>query len=112
MIEFVIGNFIMLIVIFIWVMKLRDAVERTKWEKPLRVIVGIPAFAFDWYVNTFAATIFFLDPPDGWEVVTGRMKRYKKNYEGQKYLILIKLWRLWWAVRLCDLANKYDKGHC
>lgn len=112
MIEFVIGNFFLLIVIFIWVMKLRDAVEDTWLEKPLRIIVGIPAFIFDWYVNTFAATILFLDPPDGWEVVTGRLKRYKKQYVGKEHLSLIKKWRLFWANYLCDLANRHDKGHC
>lgn len=112
MIQFVIGNFVLLILIFVWVMKLRDWSEDTKWEKPLRIIVGIPAFAFDWYVNTFAATILFLDPPDGWEVVTGRLKRYKKQYGVKDHLSWIKWWRYRWAIYLCDLANRHDKGHC
>ena len=112
MIEFVVGNFILLIMIFIWVMKLRDLVKGTRWEKPAKIIVGIPAFIFDWYVNTFAATILFLDPPDGWEVVTGRLKRYKKKYQGQVYLSPVKRWRLGWANYLCNLANKHDVGHC
>ena len=112
MIEFVIVNFLLLINIFIWVMKLRDWVEDTWLEKPLRIIVGIPAFAFDWYVNMFAATILFLDLPDGWEVVTGRLKRYKQEYQSQVHLSHIKRWRLFWANYLCDLANRFDKGHC
>lgn len=114
MIEFVIGNFILLILIFTWVMKLRDWVEGTIWEKPARIVVGIPAFAFDWYVNMFAASILFLDLPEGlWrEVVTGRLQRYKKAYQGQAYLSYIQRWRLWWAEYLCDLANRHDKGHC
>jgi len=112
MIEFVVVNFLLLIMIFIWVMKLRDAVEGTTLEKPLRIMVGLPAFIFDWYVNTFAATILFFDPPDGWEVVTGRLRRYKKAYQGQVHLSHIKKWRLWWAEYLCELANKHDKGHC
>lgn len=114
MIEFVVVNFVLLILIFVWVMQLRDAVAGTIWEKPARIFIGIPAFAFDWYVNMFAASILFLDLPEGlWrEVVTGRLKRYKKEYQGQEYLSLIKLWRLWWAEHLCDLANKYDMGHC
>jgi len=109
MIEFVVVNFLLLIMTFIWVMKLRDLVEGTWLEKPLRIIVGIPAFIFDWYVNTFAATILFLELPYGWEVVTGRLKRYKK-YTG--HLSWIKRWRLGWAVHLCALAHRFDKGHC
>ncbi len=113
-IKFVIVNFLLLINIFVWVMKLRDWVEGTIFEKPARIIIGIPAFAFDWYVNMFAASILFLDLPEGlWrEVVTGRLQRYKKQYQGQEYLRPIRKWRLFWANYLCDLANKYDKGHC
>ena len=112
MFEFVAGNFVLLILIFVWVMRLRDWVEGTKLEKPLRIIVGVPAFAFDWYVNLFAASILFLDPPDGWEVVTGRLKRYKKKYQRKAKPNLLERWRLGWANYLCDLANRHDRGHC
>jgi len=112
MIEFVVVNFILLVFVFVWVMKLRDACEGTVWEPFLRVVVGIPALVFDWYVNTFAATVLFLDPPDGWEVVTGRLKRYKKKYGSQAHLKGIKWWRLTIAEFFCNLANKFDVGHC
>jgi len=111
-IRFVAVNIILLMLIFAWVMKIRDWVEGTKWEKPARIFIGIPAFAFDWYVNMFACTILFLDLPDGWEVVTGRLKRYKKDYRGQVHLSAIKKWRLWWAIYFCAFASKYDIGHC
>lgn len=113
-IRFVIVNFILLILIFVWVMKLRDWSEGTRWEKPLRYTVGVAAFGFDWYVNTFAATIAFLDLPArrSREVVTGRMKRYKEEYGHQVYLNWIQRWRLGSAIYLCNLANKHDKGHC
>jgi len=112
MLEFIIINFLMLMLVFAWVMKIRDAVEGTVLESWLRVIIGIPATLFDWYVNTFAATIFFLDPPDGWELATGRFKRYKKKYQNRAKLKLIEKWRLWWAEFFCDFANRFDKGHC
>lgn len=114
MIEFVVGNFLLLMLIFVWVMKLRDWSEGTSWEKPLKYTVGVAAFAFDWYVNMFAATILFLDLPEKlWrEVVTGRLKRYKKEYSNQTRLSGIKRWRLFLANYLCDMANKHDKHHC
>jgi len=111
-IEFIVANFLMLMLVFAWVMKIRDKFEGTPLEPWLRVIIGFPSVLFDWYVNTFAATLFFLDPPEGWELATGRFKRYKKEYSNHMHLNTIKKWRLWWAEFFCNFANKFDMGHC
>lgn len=110
---FVVVHIFLLMLVFAWVMKIRDWVEGTVFEKPARIIIGIPAFAFDWYVNQFACTIMFLNLPEGlWrEVVTGRLKRYLKEYEGQTHLKRIQRWRLWWSVYFRNFANKHDIGH-
>ena len=66
-IDFIVVNFLLLMFLFAWVMKLRDWAAGTKLEGLLKIVIGIPAIIFDWYVNTFAASLFFIDPPEDYE---------------------------------------------
>lgn len=59
----------------------------------------------DWLFNLVYMSIWFRELPETlFELVTDRMKRYKKlPRTSRKYKF---------AVKLCDRLNKTDPGHC
>lgn len=78
----------------------------------------VPFFVIqDWVYNIIPMTVLMLDLPDSpGELVTGRMKRYKRWYSDNDlpYTNLSKLerYRLKFAQTLCKHLNRFDMGHC
>ena len=65
---------------------------------------------YDFIVNVTAMSILMLDPPREW-LVTHRLKRYKRDYMYGDVNYL-QLYRFFVARKLCEIANKFDEGHC
>lgn len=113
--NFVIFSFVYLFIAFVIVMRLEHTYKDTKLYPILKIVVGIPAILFDWFVNMTAACIVWWDlPAHPKEVVTGRLKRYKEAYLGIKPSALSNKasWQLVSSIWLCNILNKYDNGHC
>ncbi len=60
------------------------------------------SFLMDVLYNIFYATFKYKDLPREF-LFTSRLKRYKSDFGG---------WRNDEAVRICEILNKYDEGHC
>jgi len=74
---------------------------------------------FDWLVNVFIISVWFLQlPHKPFQLVTGRLKQWRKDYEYQSYrdLTLLERKRMLFAVYICDRhLDKYDVitgDHC
>lgn len=84
-------------------------------DSGLGAILYLVFIVQDWLMN-LVMTIWFLDPPEHIsEVVTGRMKRYKRTGGYSKRgagIELVEAWRYYFAVYLCKALNRFDKGHC
>jgi len=67
----------------------------------------------NWIIN-LSFTVLFLDlPGKPFELVTGRMQRYKHAYsEVISRKNWLDHWRIGFAIRLCSILNRYDMGHC
>lgn len=90
---------------FVFVMFLKRKYEDTAIDPFLRIIVGLPAIAFDWIMNWFLSGVFW-DWPGKWnELVTGRLKRYIKQGQGTRYRF---------SKRVCDILDRFDPSgdHC
>lgn len=81
------------------------------WARPLYIIFIVQ----DWVMNLIM-TIWFLDLPEKWhEVVTERMKRYKKielRRDDVGLIMLLNSWRHYFSVFLCRILSVFDKDHC
>lgn len=67
----------------------------------------------DWIVNWMLTPIFLDLPGEAFELVTGRMKRYKKKYATfDKVKTNLDQWRYDFAYWLCKHLNRHDRGHC
>ena len=84
-----------------WV-ETKEGILRKILNPLLMVIIGI-GFLVDVFLNLLLTPIFLEAPKHILETVTMRVKRYKKTETGYK---------LTFALWLCNLANKHDKGHC
>lgn len=66
----------------------------------------------DWVVNLSFTVVFRDLPAKPFELVTGRMKRYINDYNAITNLSKKEAFRLRFALKLCALLNRYEKGHC
>jgi len=79
--------------------------------RPLFILFAIVFVIADWWVNIIIS-FAFLDPPKTLgELVTGRMKRYKRLQPRTFSPWLIR-WRYSFAVFICKHLNEFDKDHC
>jgi len=87
---------------------------RDKWYT--KVAAGLFVTLLDWPCNIFLSGIPFFDlPAHPFELVTGRLKRYKRKMAsaGLEY----KISKLGWyrydlAITICNQLNRADKRHC
>ncbi|MBT6551090.1 MAG: hypothetical protein HOM14_07035 [Gammaproteobacteria bacterium] len=107
----VITAMIYLFVAFVFVMKVKHKVVGTKLELPGKIFLGAPFVVFDWWVNILLIPLFLDAPGSFTELVTGRMKRYKKLKVYSHSSRIIK-WRFMFAVWICQKLNQHDKDHC
>lgn len=99
----VLSFFVVLLQFFI-VMKIHHKAH----NKILHYIMAAWFIPQDVVVNLVAISIIGLELPQEW-LVTTRMKRWKK-LNGQ--VKPIEKWRWLFSVKLCDILNKADAGHC
>ncbi len=113
MIGYSLVAFIYLFIAFVFVVKVKHRVAGTKYELPAKLLLVVPFAIFDWVVNIIISP-WFLDPPKGIELVTGRMKRYKKRYMNLTRYEMnpLEVWRLQFAIWLCKRLNQHDHNHC
>ena len=102
-----------LFVAFVIVAKLVRTFEDTILDPLVRYVL-VPAFVIaDWLLNFTTAWWMFWDMPNSWgELVTARLKRYKREYLYRDNLDLLDKWRLVFALRMCRLLSKHDPEHC
>jgi len=110
---------------FIMIAKLAKKHGKDKWWIKILIL----DFIWDDVKANYRFTGMFQDTPAKVdEVVTNRLKRYKKKYALEAYKVgddkKVKVWlpkknlkpiekyRLWWAVTMCRILSKFDKGHC
>lgn len=109
--------------LFTWYKHVGKTAKRygVDWQKtaPTSAKIGVILFVlFDWWVNYTTVTLRFAEIPNSWsELVTTRMKTWRKRYEGKKpsELSLNNWHKRLYAVSLCDqLLDGHDpKGdHC
>lgn len=75
-----------------------------------------PLFAvfivLDWWMDKLMIFLF-ADLPKSWnQVVTKRMKLYKKTYSTRADLSMLETWRYKFALNLCRALNVFDENHC
>jgi hypothetical protein len=103
------------VILFIEYIIVMKVFYRYKSHPVVRFVIGPVFLIQDWWVNLIYTTLF-LDPPGHtFEVVTGRMKRYKQTYnygDYDKYTFIHKF-RLNVAHWVCRRLNRYDpEEHC
>lgn len=87
--------------------------EASLFAKFVFVFFVIPFVLFDWAVNMTVMTVLCLElPGDRTEVVTERMKRYKRTYGMTKPYKMVNRWRREIAFFLCSIANSIAREHC
>lgn len=110
------ASFIALAIAYVVLYKLIDMAHKTDTSKDdliIKFLVGIPFLLLDWKVNWLLSPVFWEIPETRLELVTGRMKRYKR-YKVEMITeggTLFK-WRHWFGLKLCKWLSKYDKDHC
>lgn len=103
--EILLLSFVGLFLFYVAVMEIKVEVENTRFEPYFRYTV-VPVFLVaDWLVNLIISPAFLDLPATPFELVTARMKRYKRGYP-------IGTWRNNFAWWLCRHLNRHDKGHC
>lgn len=105
--EFTFLLFVATFIAFIVVAELKTEIEgrpKLAWLRtPFKVVFVVPFLFMDWVLN-WLLTPFFWDIPDSFfELVTARMKRYKRVATGRRYKF---------ACWLCNHLNRHDAGHC
>lgn len=88
--------------------------QGTAFEKPVKVMGVLVFVPQDWIMNLWLSVLFLDLPAKPFELVTGRMQRYKREYRRVPYGTLSRLehWRYGFALRLCDHLNRRDPEHC
>lgn len=79
------------------------------FEKALAYPAVAAGIVLDWALNWTLFALYFWDwPRHRWELITGRLKRYREipEYLGD--------WRRPKAAEICERLNKFDPGgkHC
>lgn len=103
-----------LFIAFVVLMEIKTEVENTRLEILFKVFLQIPFIIADWLVNWLLSPVFLDLPAKPFELVTGRMKRYKFVYGGLAPIMLTRVerWRYDFALWLCNHLNRHDAGHC
>ena len=98
---------------FVITAKLVRKFEDTALDPVVRYGV-VPVFVIaDWLLNFTTAWWIFWDMPNSWgELVTDRLKRYKKVYIHTDVLNPLEKWRVLFAIRMCKMLSKHDPEHC
>lgn len=108
---YIILPIVYLILAFFVTVKVGERAIGTVFEWPVFVIFVAPFILYDWFINQTVMVVLCLDlAEDKTEVVTKRMKRYKKEYEYPYELL--HHWRLFLAKFLCGIANSITEDHC
>ena len=105
--EITLVSFIVLLIQYIVLMGLLVKYGEQGWLKPLFYIFVVE----DWVVNWLLSPIFLELPAEFFELVTGRMKRYRKLKPSTR----IQKWRLAFANWLCRILNEHERPgriHC
>lgn len=98
---FFVGTFLFFVVL----MELKVELEPTRYY-PLFKYTLVPLFLIaDWITNILISPIFLDPPATPFELVTARMKRYKRAQH-------FGTWRSDFAYWLCNHLNRHDEGHC
>ncbi|MDX1341255.1 MAG: hypothetical protein R3227_02850 [Reinekea sp.] len=101
-----------LAILFIQYVGLMEAAAKYGKDNIPKIFIWIFVIE-DWVMNWMLCFVFFDLPAEWNELVTGRMKRYKKLSETPKrYRKALDNWRYNFSVWLCGHLNRYDKGHC
>lgn len=101
-----------IVILFIAYVIIYSAYYQRKWRW-LYYVMAIPFVILDAINNIAAMTVLTLDLPREW-LVTGRLKRYKKQYGSipEDQLSPLQKWRYKLAIKICRQLNKYDPNHC
>ena len=111
--QYIIVPIIYLIFAFFVTIKVAEKAIETKFEKLVLWFIVYPFVLFDWLMNMTVMTVVCFDlPASRTEVVTARMKRYKRAYQFVEPPRLIDKWRSWFSFFLCDIANAITEDHC
>lgn len=102
-----------MVVLFAFTARLVIGTRDTAFE-PLVKLTIVPAFVFlDWLYNWSIASIVFMEfPRTPGELVTARMKRYKRDYQGLTNPRFYEKWRFNLSIYLCRQLSHHDKNHC
>lgn len=103
---------IYLFVGFIVVIKLGEKAKGTRWYKPYLVIFGIPFTVADWLFDIVVIPVFWDKREHNKELLTDRMKRYKRISKPERMVFKMSKFRYVSSVNLCRILNVIDKGHC
>jgi len=107
-------SFIGLYIYYITLMMAHKWLQGTQWHKAVEVMVW-PFMVMDWAVNVFVLSVWFWELPNNTtEVVTLRLKRWRREYEGKNFLMLdaIEQRRLIFAETICDkFLDYFDTMH-
>ena len=107
---FFVGTFLF----YVLIMELKVELEPTRYY-PLFKYTLVPLFLIaDWITNILISPIFLDPPATPFELVTARMKRYKREYSNRPggYMNSIERIRVDFAYWLCNHLNRHDEGHC
>ena len=108
-------SMLLLFVVFVVLADAKTRAEGTQIYPALRLVFGVPFVIADCIVN-YQLSILLLDlPAHPFELVTGRLSRYKKTYSmplRHMQLTKIEAFRYRFAVFVCRRLNRYDADHC
>lgn len=107
--QLVLLSMLCLFIGFAVVVELKVEFQDTRFYPFFKFTFGLVFVVGDWLVNLLISPVFFDLPGHRFELVTGRMARYKLlNPHKNK----INRWRIGFAIWLCRHLNRYDNGHC
>lgn len=112
--QFTLIFFLVLFMAFAVLMEIKTEVEGTRLDLFFKVFLQVPFVIADWLMNIVLSPVFLDLPAKPFELVTGRMKRYKFKHGDLPPLLLTRIerWRYGFARWLCNHLNRHDAGHC
>ena len=106
---FFVGTFLF----YVLIMEMKVEVEGTRFYPLFKYTLVPPFLVADWITNILISPIFLDPPATPFELVTARMKRYKRVYNvSYRLLTPVERFRLTFAIWLCRHLNRHDEGHC
>ena len=93
-IHFTLLSLIALFIFFVVLVELKTEFENTKYYPVIKVLFGVPFLIADCLMNWVFVPLFLDLPAHPFELVTGRMTRYKKLQSNRPWnLARLKKWR-------------------